>query len=177
MTNNNEKEMIKMTKTLKQVTSFFLAIVVFVSVLSFSSLAADQCENVGGSGNCGSSSSFTAVTGKGWVKGHAITLTSTKGSFRLHYASAPEKVCNDYGYYQVTVRDTKTKKVTRYDWNGKKAIRIKLPDKKREYRITVTARDRSFIEQHRIISWGGFMGWLYAPSWNATRTANVTYCS
>lgn len=177
MTNNNEKEMIKMTKTLKQVTSFFLAIVVFVSVLSFSSLAADQCENVGGSGNCGSSSSFTAVTGKGWVKGHAITLTSTKGSFRLHYASAPEKVCNDYGYYQVTVRDTKTKKVTRYDWNGKKAIRIKLPDKNRKYRITVTARKSDYIENCHNVSRARFRGWFRAPTWNAMLSANVNYCS
>ena len=166
-----------MTKTMKQVTSFFLAIIVFVSVLSFSSLAANQCKNVGGSGNCESSSSFTAITGKGWIRGQTITLTSTKGSFNLIYAPNPEKVYKAYGYYQVTVCDTKTNKVTRYDWNGKKTIKIKLPDKNRKYRITVTARDRSYIEQCRIISWGGFMGWLYAPTWSATRTANVTYCS
>ena len=160
---------------MKQFTSFFLVIVVFCSIFSISSLAANVCSSVSGSGNCESSTSFEATTGKGWIRGQTITLTGTKGTYRLEYAPNPDKVHSSYGFYEVRVYDTKTGKTTISDWRNKKSIKIKLPEKNRKYIITVKARSASYIEQNTI-QWAGFRRWTKAPTWSASRTANVTYC-
>ena len=99
-----------MTRTMKQISCFLLIATMVFSMLAIPGLAANTCNSISGSGDCGKVTTFTATTNGKWTNG-SITLKGTKGTYSSYTWSNEEKTHSIYGYYKVTAKNTKTNKV------------------------------------------------------------------
>lgn len=165
-----------MTRTMKQLSCFLLIATMVFSMLAIPSLAANTCNSISGSGDCGKVTTFTATTNGKWTNG-SITLKGTKGTYSSYTWSNEEKTHSIYGYYKVTAKNTKTNKVEfSKKWENSSSIKIKLK-RNSTYQITVRSYSGPEILTCRNGDFGkSFAKWDSAPSWSAVTTKHVTYC-
>lgn len=163
---------------MRRITSI-LVLVTMLSLASCPTFAAKNvCSVIKGNSKCGSSVSFRVDTGKR-IGSEYIKLSQSKGIIKYMPPILPNKpypkmkTKNQYGHYEVIVKNLKTKKEEKHDFWKKGSMKIKFKKTNCSYKVTIKA-----AEYMANYSTGkdGAKSWTKYANWSVTKTKGIKMC-